>query len=349
MSELSKPISIVVAEDSATQLEFLMSLLQEAGGFDIVGVASDGREAIDATGRLRPDIVLMDCHMPHATGIEATRVIMDKFPTPIVIVSSTLAREEIDQTFEALKCGALAFLPKPTLEAFESGPDSALLIRTLRLMAEVKVVGRRIKPALQRRPLQVSKHAEVRMIGVGGSTGAPGVIAEILAGVPAESAAPILIVQHMARGFVEGFARWLSNTTHFPVGIGTQGTSVRPGYAYLCPDDRHMGVDAGGRIVLSDAEPEEGFRPSANFLFRSISQSFGRAAMGVLLTGMGRDGAAGLLVVRQAGGMTVAQDEASCVVYGMPREAVALGAAQHVLPPVEMVRIIAGTSPHARA
>jgi two-component system chemotaxis response regulator CheB len=347
MTPPSKTISILVAEDSPTQRRFLMSLLEEAGGFSIVGVATDGIEAIDATCRLRPDIVLMDCHMPRATGIEATRAIMEKCPTPIVIVSSTLTREEIEQTFEAIKCGALAFLPKPTLEALEQGPERDPLIQTLRLMADVKVVGRRMKPAAQRRAPQLPSNAKVGMIGVGGSTGAPGVIAEILSGISAETAAPILIVQHMAPGFVEGYARWLAGSTRFPVTVGAEGVSVRPGHAYLCPDDRHMGVDAGGRIVLSDSAEEEGFRPSANFLFRSLSRSFGPAAMGVLLTGMGRDGASGLLALRQAGGMTIAQDEASCVVYGMPREAVALGAVQHVLPPGEIARMIAGVSMHA--
>jgi two-component system chemotaxis response regulator CheB len=348
MTTRSNPISILVAEDSATQRQFLMWLLEDAGGFEIVGVATDGAEAVEATGRLRPDIVLMDCHMPRLSGIEATRAIMEKCPTPIVIVSSTLTREEIDQTFEAIKSGALAFLPKPTLEALETGSERELLIQTLRLMSEVKVVGRRMKPAAPRRAPQL-KNGAVGMIGVGGSTGAPGVIAEILSGIPAGATAPILIVQHMAPGFVEGFARWLSNSTRFPVTVGAAGVPVQPGRAYLCPDDRHMGVDAAGRIVLSESAPEEGFRPSANFLFRSISQSFGRAAMGVLLTGMGRDGATGLLAVRQAGGVTVAQDEASCVVHGMPREAVALGAAQHVLPPNEIARMIAGISRDARA
>ncbi len=242
-----------------------MSLLEEAGGFNIVGVATNGLEAIEATGRLRPDIVLMDCHMPHATGIEATRVIMDKFPTPIVIVSSTLTREEIEQTFDAIKSGALAFLPKPTLAALDSNPEGEPLIQTLRLMAEVKVVGRRLKPAIRNRSAQVPQAAGIGLIGVGGSTGAPGVIAEILSGVSTKSTAPILIVQHMAAGFVEGFARWLSNTTHFPVSMGTSGTVVMPGHAYLCPDDRHMGIDAASRIILSDAGLEEGFRPSANF------------------------------------------------------------------------------------
>ena len=230
MTERSKPISILVAEDSATQRQFLLSLLEEAGGFDIVGVAADGLEAVEATGRLRPDIVLMDCHMPHASGIEATRVIMDKFPTPIVIVSSTLTREEIDRTFEAIKCGALAFLPKPTMAAFESEPDGEPLIQTLRLMAEVKVVGRRVRPALPKRSSQVPQPGQIGVIGVGGSTGAPGVIAEILSGVATISTAPILIVQHMAQGFVEGFAQWLSNTTRFPVGVGAQGTAVQPGH-----------------------------------------------------------------------------------------------------------------------
>jgi two-component system chemotaxis response regulator CheB len=214
-------------------------------------------------------------------------------------------------------------------------------------MAEVKVVGRRVKPA--NRPRQVPKAAGIGVIGVGGSTGAPGVIAEILSGVSTKSTAPILIVQHMASGFVDGFARWLTSTTRFPVSVGVEGAVVAPGHAYVSPDDRHMGIDASNRILLSDAGPEEGFRPSANFLFRSMSKNFGRTAMGVLLTGMGRDGAAGLLALRQAGGITIAQDEASCVVYGMPREAVALGAVHHVLPPIEIARVIAGVSAHARS
>lgn len=351
MTERTKPISVLIVEDSRTQREFLLSLLEEAGGFEIIGVAVDGVEAVEETGRLRPDIILMDCHMPRATGIEATRIIMERFPTPIVIVSSTLAREEIEQTFDAIKCGALAFLPKPTLRALEgdTDPDGDSLIQTLRLMAEVKVVGRRVKASAVARPARVLAPAGIRLIGVGGSTGAPGVIADILAALSTTPTPPILIVQHMANGFVEGFARWLSSATRIPVSVASQGMSLVPGHAYLCPDNHHMGLSAGGRIALSDGAPEEGFRPSANFLFRSISEHCGGSATGVLLTGMGRDGATGLLALRRAGGVTIVQDEASCVVFGMPREAIAVGAAQHVLPPNEIARVITEMTAQARA
>jgi two-component system chemotaxis response regulator CheB len=351
MTESTKPISVLIAEDSPTQREFLLSLLEEAGGFKVVGVATDGLKAIEETGRLRPDIVLMDCHMPRATGIEATRTIMERFPTPIVIVSSTLTREEIDQTFEAIKAGALAFLPKPTLAALEgeADADSDSLIRTLRLMADVKVVGRRVWPTRAAPPARLPAATGIRLIGVGGSTGAPGVIAEILGAITSAPTAPILIVQHMANGFVEGFARWLSGTTGIPVSVARHGMTPARGHAYLCPDNWHMGLNAGGRIDLSDGAPEEGFRPSANFLFRSMSQRCGPSSMGVLLTGMGRDGATGLLALRRAGGVTIVQDEASCVVFGMPKEAIAVGAAQHILPPNAIARVITEMSTPAGA
>lgn len=333
MMKEKKAISILVAEDSPTQRQFLLALLQEAGGFDVVGVAVDGLEAVRETERLSPDIVLMDCHMPLASGIEATRMIMEKFPTPIVIVSSTLTREEIAGTFDAIKSGALAFLPKPTFENLVCDTTHSTMIQTLRLMAEVKVVGRRVRSGPSPRALQLRHKGKTDMIAVGGSTGAPSAIADILSVVASRRVAPLLIVQHMAAGFVEGFARWLTDTTKFPVSVGSHGIIATPGHAYLSPDNRHMGVDSARRIVLSDGPPEEGFRPSVNFLFRSVSEHFGSSSIGVLLTGMGRDGAAGLLALRRAGGMTFAQDEASCVVFGMPREAIALGAAQHILPP----------------
>ncbi|HVZ01382.1 MAG TPA: chemotaxis protein CheB [Dongiaceae bacterium] len=337
---------MLIAEDSPTQREMLAMMLEEAGGFTIAGMARDGVEAVTATERLRPDIVLMDCYMPRANGFEATAAIMEKCPTPIVMVSSALSQEEMTQTFESIKNGALAFLAKPSFgESAEETAGRDALIQTLRLMSEVKVVGRR--RVARRQPAPQNAGRAVKLIAIAGSTGAPGVVAEILAGAGGgRGMPPILIVQHMARGFVGGFARWLGEYVKFPVRLAEEGVTPVRGEAYLAPDDRHLGLDPSGRIALSLAPAEEGFRPSANVLFRSAAAVSGASTLGVLLSGMGRDGATGLLALRQAGATTIAQDEASCVVFGMPREAIALGAAEHVLAPHEIARMLGSTADH---
>jgi two-component system chemotaxis response regulator CheB len=339
----AKPISVLIAEDSPTQRETLAIMLEEAGGFEIAGMARDGVEAVSATERLRPDIVLMDCYMPRASGFEATAAIMEKCPTPIVMVSSAHSQDEMARTFDSIKHGALAFLAKPSFgESPEETAGRDALIQTLRLMSQVKVVGRRRVARRERAPQKTDR--PVTLIAIGGSTGAPGVVAEILSGAGGRGMPPILIVQHMAQGFVGGFARWLSEYVKFPVRLAEQGMMPVAGEAYLAPDDRHLGLDPAGRMLLSTAPPEEGFRPSANFLFRSVAAVTGASTMGVLLSGMGRDGATGLMALRKAGATTIAQDEGSCVVFGMPREAIALGAVEHVLAPPEIARMLASAA-----
>jgi two-component system chemotaxis response regulator CheB len=339
-AEIARKIGVLVADDSRTQREMLLDLLQESGSFEIVGTAADGIEAVEKTERLRPDIVLMDCHMPRADGFEATRMIMSLCPTPIVMCSSTLSQDEVNHTFDAIKNGALAFLVKPSL-ADGAEAESEALLRTLRLMSEVKVVGRRALPRKKSVPMAMAETGRgVSLICIAGSTGAPGIIADILTDLAGKVSAPILIVQHMAAGFVGGFAKWLSHTSGMPVRVAAEGVTPAPGEVYLAPDDRHMGINDRGRITLSDAPPEEGFRPSADYLFRSAAHRLGRTAIGVLLTGMGRDGAAGLAELHRAGALTVAQDEQTCVVFGMPREAISRGAATYVLPPSGIAQII---------
>ena len=343
MIATAKKISVLIAEDSPTQRETLAMMLEDAGGFAIAGMARDGMEAITATERLRPDIVLMDCYMPRANGFEATAAIMEKCPTPIVMVSSALSQDEMAHTFDSIKSGALAFLAKPSFgESPEETAGRDALIQTLRLMSEVKVVGRRRVARKQAAPQNAGR--EVKLIAIAGSTGAPGVLAEILAGAGGREMPPVLVVQHMARGFVGGFARWLGEYVKFPVRLAEQGVVPMRGQAYLAPDDRHLGLDPSGRIALSTGPAEEGFRPSANFLFRSVAAVTGASTLGVLLSGMGRDGASGLMALRQTGATTIAQDEGSCVVFGMPREAIALGAAEHVLAPNEIARFLGSTA-----
>lgn len=341
-------IRLLLVEDSAVQREFISFILEESGEFEIVGTAVDGEDGVKQAGLLHPDVILMDCNMPKLDGVGATRVIMETTPVPIVLMTASPVESEQKLTFDAIKNGALSVVSKPP--AFGS-PDfdrvAAQLVRTTRLMSEVKVVRR--WPARRRgapaphapaAPAKPARHG-VHVVALVGSTGAPPVIADILAGAGPRTPAAFLIVQHMSEGFIGGFAAWLSARNGMNVTVATDGMQTESGRAYIAPDGRQMGIRADGRILLADEDDAEGFRPSGNYLLRSLARSFGRNAMGVLLTGMGRDGAAGLLELQRAGGVTVAQNEDSSVVFGMPGEAVRIGAAAHVLAPDEIVRLIA--------
>jgi two-component system chemotaxis response regulator CheB len=332
----------MVAEDSATARAVLIDLLMQGGGFELAGAADDGDTAVAMAKEVRPDVILMDVYMPRLNGMEATRRIMETNPVPIVMTSASFEANEAELTFAALEAGALAIVRKPmgpVQSAFARTADQ--MLRTLRTMAGVRVVRRWPKRA-QPMPVPVATEPNrvVEAIAVGVSTGGPKVLADILGAVPADLTAPILIVQHMAVGFIDGLVRWLEKKSKLNVTSAVDGERVRAGTIYIAPDGRQFGVDPARRIQLSAAPAENGFCPSASHLFRSVAEVYGRSALGILLTGMGTDGASGLLALRRAGGMTVAQDDASCVVFGMPGEAVRLGAAEQVLPPDKIVELI---------
>lgn len=340
-------IRVLVADDSATVREYLAFLLGEDPVLEVVGTARDGLEALEQAERLRPDIIVMDVHMPRMNGFEATRQIMERVPTPIVMVSASTSREEVAMTFEALKAGALTVVDKPGGPDHPKHAESARrLVETVRLMAEVKVVRRwprRERPAPPA-PLPARPDRKIRLIAIGASTGGPQVVAEILRGLPREFGAPILLVQHIAPGFTEGLVEWLGQGTPLAVRLAEAGESVRPGAVYVARDGAQMGITKDGRIRLTKELTEDGFCPSASYLFQSVALAYGRSAIGILLTGMGRDGAVGLRRLREAGGLTIAQDEASSVIFGMPGEAIRLGAVEHVLSPEQisgMIRTLA--------
>ena len=305
-------IRVLVAEDSAVARELLVALLEQDPMLRVVGTARDGLEAVAEAERLRPDVILMDVHMPRMNGFEATRRIMERVPTPIVIVSASISREEVALTFEALKAGALTVVDKPGGPDHPKHAESARrLVETVKLMAEVKVVrrwprGERPAPPA---PPAVKADRKIRLIAIGASTGGPQVVAEILRGLPREFGAPILVVQHIAPGFTEGLVEWLGQGTPLAVRLAEAGESVRPGTVYVARNGVQMGITGDGRIRLTKEPAEDGFCPSASYLFQSVAQAYGRAAVGILLTGMGRDGARGLLRLREAGGLTIAQDE----------------------------------------
>jgi two-component system chemotaxis response regulator CheB len=338
-------IRVLVAEDSKVAREFLTHLINGQPDMEVVGVAANGAEAVQRIKTLRPAIVVMDSNMPVLDGFEATRQIMMESPTPIIIVTASLNPQDVLTTFKAMEVGALAVLAKPVGAGHPHyGPLVDRFLQHIRLMSEVKVVRRR-QPrdqskaaATSPRPAAAGRQTEI--IAIGASTGGPQVIQAILGGLDTALPAAVLIVQHISPGFVQGFVDWLTKTVPFPVALATPQAKLTPGRAYIAPDNYHLGVDGRGNLMLSDAPPENGLRPAVSFLFRTVAAAYGHRAIGVLLSGMGRDGAAELKLLREAGAVTIAQDQASAVIFGMPGEAVKLGAATYVAPPEEIIRII---------
>jgi two-component system chemotaxis response regulator CheB len=282
----------------------------------------------------------MDIHMPEMDGFEATRQIMAETPRPIVLVSASFVKNERDLTFNALKSGALSVLEKPTM--VDPPERHELLISQLKLMSEVKVVRRWLEPA---KPAAAGRPAlpgsglragnggsKFQVVAIASSTGGPGVLAQILGQLPADFPLPILIVQHITRGFSAGLAGWLNNQSVLNVRLAGQGDELQPGQVLIAPDDHQMAVNSAGLISLHKEVSCPRLCPSADHLFKSVARVYGAAAIGVILTGMGADGAEGMQMMRQAGARTIAQDKESCVVFGMPAVAIELGAAEQILP-----------------
>jgi two-component system chemotaxis response regulator CheB len=347
-AQRDKPvIKVLIVEDSPVVREFLVHILGADPAIEVIGTANDGEEALEAVARKRPDVITMDIHMPRLDGLEATRRIMETHPTPIVIVSGSTDPREVATTFRAIEAGAVAVLRRP---AGIGHPDHETtteeLVQTVKLMSEVKVIRRwpraGHKPALP--PAGESPRAQIeakaKLIAIGASTGGPPVLQIILSALPADFPVPILIVQHIASGFTQGFVQWLAQTSSLPMHLAAHDELLRPGHVYVAPDEFHMRVDRGGRIALSKDAPENGLRPSVSFLFRSVAEVYGRDAVAGLLTGMGRDGADELKLLRDLGAVTFAQDKDSSVVHGMPGAAILLDAATLILPPARIPAVL---------
>jgi two-component system chemotaxis response regulator CheB len=339
-------INVLVVEDSPVIQEFLVQLLGSDPHIRVVATARNGEEALEALKRHQPDVITMDINMPRMNGFEATRRIMQSQPTPIVIVSGSWDPREVETTFQALEAGALAAVPRPMGFGHpEHDTGVQELLQTVKLMSEVKVVRRWSRPRGEASIRKVPRPAEafrflpgtaVEVIALGASTGGPQVLSVILSRLPKDFPIPILIVQHMAAGFIQGFAEWLQHTTGRPVRLGAHQDSLLPGSVTIAPDGFQMEVQRGGGLLLARDEASNGLCPAVSRLFRSVAEVYGPKAAGILLTGMGRDGAAELKLMKERGAVTFAQDEESSVVYGMPGEAVLLDAAVYVLPPEQI-------------
>lgn len=325
-------IRVIVADDSATARHLLRAILEREGDIRVIAEAHDGAEAVALVQERRPDLVIMDVHMPLADGLQATKEIMVRAPTPILIVSAATQRD-VDLSLSATQAGALMALPKPESPASPNFEAHAAELRSMaRAMSQVKVV--RHWSVTDRAQLDQPRPAREApaILAIAASTGGPAAIRRVLMDLPPTYPTPILIVQHIARDFTSAFVDWLGGSCALPVKLPTDRELLRAGTAYVAPDDVHLGVTADGRARLTRDAPIEGFRPSATHLFRSAAEAYGPQLVAVVLTGMGADGADGLAVAHDAGAYVIAQDEASSVVYGMAGEAVRRGAVDVVMP-----------------
>jgi two-component system chemotaxis response regulator CheB len=337
-------IRVLIVDDSATVREVLKHLLESDPAIHVVGTAANGSEAIELTARLRPDLVTMDLVMPGMDGMEATGRIMAEHPTPVLFLSSYFDKEGMYTRADALAAGALDIVEKPALM-----PDwrwrtaASALIQKIKALAQIPVIthihpagpsvpGDRLQPSVDVAPSPA-------LVAIGASSGGPRVLEELLSKLPASYALAVLVVQHMADGFMAGLLNWLQQRCALPIRAAEEGDAIMPRRVLVAPERLHMVVLPGGRVHLSPDEEVNGHRPSVDVTFNSVAKVYGPRAAGLLLTGMGVDGAAGLLAIRQAGGVTYVQEQSSAV-FGMPRAAIELGAAQHVLPPEGLVRIL---------
>lgn len=333
-----KKIRVLIAEDSITIRHHLVSLITETPWLEVVGQAGNGEEAIRLVGELKPDIVSMDINMPRLDGFEATRRIMNEYPTPVVVVSS-LVEKDIDLSFQALEAGALAVVEKPPDRrnpAFQE--KQAHLVKTLIAMAGVSVVRRGLpKPAARSAGQQVMEIPVVEtrpeIVAIGASAGGPSALSKLLGALPGDFPVPIIVVQHIPQEFVNGLARWLDKNTPLNVQVATDGALLQPGVVHLSPGKAHVRVFRWGESLNVQLVAEQGsyrYQPSVDVLFHSVAEVCGERAIGLVLTGMGDDGAAGLLQMREAGARTLVQDQLSSTVFGMPAAAIERQAAEQV-------------------
>jgi len=339
-------IRVLIADDSLTVRKRLLAALENAPDIVVLGEVSDGRTAVDACRELRPDVLLLDIEMPHLDGVRATEEIMAASATRILIVSGHERKGDASESMSALEAGAVDAIEKPRSDESDQAFDARLL-RAVRLVARVPVVTRRKAARYQPPPELPAPEPSVAvrrdLVLVGGSTGGPAAVVDFLRALPPGFPLPILLVLHIGPSFGFAFADWLDGMSHVRAVEVTDGAAPRPGYVHVCPPERHL-VLRGNKLGLTRDAERHSCRPSVDVLFESVAESAGSRAIACLLTGIGRDGAEGLARLHARGALTMAQDEASSVVFGMPRAAIALGAATHVLPPREMALVAASAA-----
>lgn len=330
---MSKRLKVVVADDSPTARQMLVHLINQSPDMEVLGEAQDGLQVIRLLDALDPDILLMDIIMPNMDGLEATRQIMRNKPLPIVLVTGTLDTKETDIAFRAMRAGALSVLQKPAFKALQS--EGERVLNTLRTMATVKVI-RHWQTEAQADKIQVimpvmASEQDLELVAIVSSTGGPSALNDLLKQVPVDFPLPIVVAQHITPEFVGSLAGWLNSVVPLKVQLAVEGQRPEAGTVYFAPGDHHLVFDAGKRFQFNNTLPAR-YTPSGDVLLDSVARVFESRAVGIVLTGMGDDGAQGLRQLYEKGALTIAQDRETSVVFGMPNEAIKRGGAREVLP-----------------
>lgn len=348
------PIRVLLVEDSPIALTILKRILATSPEIEVVGTAHTGSEALKLIPQVQPQVICTDFHMPQMNGLEFTREVMSRYPRPILVISASVQEEDTQKVFELLQAGAVDIFPKPRAGLASNYERTGQeLISKIKILSGVTVFTQHRQGAgrvgLQRSggalsesptplasfpnspvpPLPAAKRPKVVVIGA--STGGPQALHKILTSLPSNFPVPVICIQHISKGFLQGLVDWLAMTCQVSVKIAKSGEIPQPATIYFAPEERHLELDAQGRLTYLAAPPVGGHCPSITVTFKSVANFYAKTAVGILLTGMGKDGAEGMQALAQAGGLTIAQDEASCVVFGMPKEAIALGGAEYVL------------------
>jgi two-component system chemotaxis response regulator CheB len=333
-------VKVMVVEDSLVVRQLLAHIIASDPRLVVAAAVGSAEEALREIGRVRPDVISMDIRLPGMDGLEATRRIMSEQPTPIVVIADSIEDSSLKISMNALRAGALTVVEKPVgLSTTGYAAIASTICTQLYIMSQVPVVRQRsFAPWREAQASPAPRHepewspARPSIMGIAASTGGPPALAKVLSALPRDFPLPVLLVQHMGAPFMEGFASWLNGLVPLEVRLAQDQEIPTPGRVYVAPGDRHLLLSPAGPLKVSAETPFGNQRPSATLLFQSMARSAGRRSLGVILTGMGEDGAQGLVEMRQAGGYAVAEDESTAVVYGMPAAAARLGGVSVSLP-----------------
>lgn len=343
------PIRVLIVEDSAIFQTVLKNIFKTSPDIEVVGTASSGIEGLALIPQLDPNVICTDFHMPTMDGLEFTKQVMVQYPRPILVISISVQTEQRHRIFELLEAGAVDIFPKPRSSV---DPDAQInqlrLINKIKILAGVKVFKKRTPQAIPKsefspntlQSTSLNATSKIKMVAIGTSTGGPQALQIIFARLPANFSVPIVCVQHISHGFLDGLIQWLSLTSGLPIETARPGITPQPGTIYFPPETKHLELNSQGQFVCSGSPPLAGHRPAVDVTFKSVAQVYGRNAIAVLLTGMGKDGAAGMQMIHQAGGLTIAQDQETSVIFGMPKEAIELGVVKHTLPLSEITPFV---------
>lgn len=344
---MTNPIQVLIVESDPATAENLSQIIASDPNLKVMSWISTGKSAFAFIQSRKPDVVVIDTHLSDMDGFEATHQIMQNLPMPIIIVSGSFNRNDIDKSFKAIEVGAIEIIekpPDPDSIHFKSLADS--LIASIKKAAIIQLKTRRhfseqaaqLQEQKERKQLLLSN--TVKVIVIGASLGGPTALKEIFSRLPANFPIPIFVVLHIAAGFHKGFVDWIQSASSLHIKLAEEGEYPQPGFVYIAPEQRHLEININQKIHLNDDPPEDGLRPSVGRLFRSTAKAYGKHAIGILLTGMGHDGAADLLLMKENGSLTIAQNKESCFIFGMPKEAVSIGAAQLVLSLDEIIELL---------